>query len=348
MRYLDLIEQSLTEMVVRHKTDSTNHVYVVAHRDSIWLFDTEADGDNEDLIRDIGTRTGMVSTDLQGLIDETNDSRPDILLGMIYGKTLHIQRSHQFIEPQSSLLVKKTVAQLGLRGVSYNDSEFDGDDFEIEHHRSELLGRIPEVVYHGTNSRHIYSILRRGLVPVTGHGNWEHHKYDKVFLTANFGYACFHANRQASASKTTPIVIGTRLPERSRIQFDFDVAATFVDDPDVIARHGYTKGIEKSGPFTRGQAKAIAKFSPKTDFTRESGIFAYNGRVPASFFATFSIPSNNGDEFNALKINSDDNITLDDPRELMRAMEMIDNFGFYDPNYDPSEDEEEDESDWRS
>lgn len=328
--FLTILEATLTEMIVRHRSD--NGSLVIAHRDSLWILDR--DEDETEALEDIQARTGLKAETVDDLHDGA-DERPDVLVADIWNGELHIGSSRFGQNPTTSLLIKRVVQQLGLKGVGTRVVTDDGDDEELSFDRHELLGKIPEVVFHGTCSRHMRDILRTGLVPESGNRNWDKFKFARVFMTANFAEACFHANRTAKSHKGHPIVIATRIPDRSKIGLDFDVAAQFVTDLGAIDRHGYTTAMRH---VDRTKADEIAKFSPKTDYTREAGTFSYDGRVAASFFMAFTIAQEAGMALNPDRMK---NITLTDPKELVRAIEMLDDFGYYDPEADPDEDSDE-------
>lgn len=326
--FLSIVESTLTEMIVRHR--SAGGSLVVAHRGSIWVLDR--DEDESEALEDIATRTGLKADSVDDL-HELADERPDVLVADIWKDELFLGYSRFGQNPETSLLFKKVVQQLGLKGVRVSTVTSDGDDEEITFDRHELQGKIPELVFHGTCSIHIRAILRTGLVPESGNRNWEKFRFPRVFMTASFAEATFHANRTAKAHKGHPVVIATRIPDRSKIGFDFDVAARFVTDLGAIDRHGYTTAM---GHVDRASADEIAKFSPKTDYTREAGTFSYDGRVPASFFVSFTISSEAGVTLNPDRMK---NITLTDPKDLVRAIDMLDDLGYYDPDYMDDEDD---------
>lgn len=339
MRYRDLIEQTLNEMIVRHKTDASNPL-VIAFKDSIWIIDPN--GEDEAVLDDIRARTGLDGEDGHDMASNARETRPDILAGYIWGRDLALAGS-EMSSPQSSLLIKKVVQQLGLAGVTYNASGHDGDEVEIGLHRTELLGRIPEVVFHGTNTRFIRSILRTGLSPNSEGSNWKDQKlkFPKVFLTTKFDYACFHANSSAAKNNGIAVVIGTRIPDRDLIQLDYDVATQMVADPEVIKQHGYHNDIHKSSEWIRRGAEKVAQHSPKGDWSRETGIFSYTGRIPASFFVSLSLPKGSEDEAH-MSPDMHDNWVFTDRASFLTALEMIEDYGFYDPHYRPEDEEDED------
>lgn len=341
MRYAEL----LNEMLFRHREEGGN--LVIAHRDSIWLLAGFPDEPDEDVLTDIARHTGLgadaSSYNLDSFVDEIRDERPDILLGHLNGDTLSVETPTFALNPRSSLLIKKVAHALGVSRVEASEPEDDGDSVEVKHARSELVGRIPDVVYHGTNAGALRRLLRVGISPTHGEGNWsEVGKFvDRVFLTARFGEAAFHANRQARRHHTVPVIVATHLPDRSRIALDYDIGTNLYGAERISQERGYRAARDKLPTMSRDwaerRAQRIQTFSPKTDFTREMGTFAYRGRIPASQFVGIYLPA--GGEGAVVSGDPDNNLLITDRAELLRAISMIEDFGFYDPDYRPDEDE---------
>ena len=337
----------LNEMVVRTPRIDDNE-NLIAHRDSIWLVPSE-DIDPE-VMADIVQRTGLTAANtFYSLEEEGRDSRPDILFGYLDDDSLHIMANDDTgLNPITSLLIKKVVKQLGLRSVDQNQMDGDGSEYDQTTYRHEMLGRIPDIVFHGTNSRFMNEIRSKGLGP-NENANWERvgKFYDRVFFAARQQYAMFHANRSAEKGGI-PIIIATRLPDRNLIVPDFDVAGTYYGaEHKRTGAAGYTGTMKGSGHYAHAgnSVKMIGQHSPKTDFTRETGVFAYKGRVPASFFEYMIVPGSSE--------GSEDGSRLDQhavrvaPADFAKAIEMVEEYGFYDPHYDPNEWEEDDQDDER-
>lgn len=337
----------LNEMVVRTPRIDDNE-NLIAHRDSIWLVPSE-DIDPE-VMADIAERTGLTAANtFYSLEEEGRDSRPDILFGYLDDDSLHIMANDDTgLNPITSLLIKKVVKQLGLRSVDQNQMDGDGSEYDETTYRHEMQGRIPDIVFHGTNSRFMNEIRSKGLGP-NENANWARvgKFYDRVFFASRQQYAQFHANRTAEKGGV-PIIIATRLPDRNLIVPDFDVAGTYYGaEHKRTGAAGYTGTMKGSGHYAHSgeSIKMINKHSPKTDFTRESGVFAYRGRVPASFFEYMIVPGNSDGEDGA---RLDQHAVRVAPEDFAKAMDMIEIYGFYDPHYqDWDDDDEEDQDDDR-
>lgn len=332
----------LNEMVVRTPQGDDNP-NLIAHRDSIWLLPDRNEEIEPEIAEDIAARTGLPVRELFDDLYDEHDGRPDILFGRLYNDSLYVMHnSDTGYNPVTSLLIKKVVKQLGLSSVNQSHMGYAGDENEIETYRHELQGRIPDIVYHGTNTRFMREILSKGLGP-NENANWPRvgKFYDRVFLTARQEYAQFHAMRSAKKGGT-PIIIATRIPNRDLIVPDFDIAGTYYGaGHERTNAAGYTDTMRSSGHYAHvgPSLSDINKHSAKTDFTRETGVFAYKGRIPSSFFEYFIVP---GDSFEDNVIN--DHAVRVAPADIRRALELINEYGFYDPNWE--DEEEEDEDNW--
>lgn len=329
----------LNEMVLRTERTEDNE-NVIAHRDSIWLVPDE--DIPADVSEDIAARTGLEPSDTYANFQEQGyDGRPDVIFGVIDGETLYLtNRDDAGHNPVTSLLIKKVVHQLGLRKVetNYVDGEEEVDEIT---YKGEMLGRIPDVVYHGTASRYIGAILRQGIGP-NSNANWPKvgKFHDRVFLTARKGYAKFHANR-ALESGGIPIIVATRLPDRNLIDLDFDVAGTYYGSDHARTQSaGYSSSMKTTGHYAHAHTttQEIIKRNAGTDYTRESGVFAYKGRIPASFIQFYVVPGGaDGEKY------IDDHAVRVAPADILKALDMIEEYGFYDPDYEPEEQEDDED-----
>ena len=335
----------LNEMVVRHQDPGGE--YVLAHRDSIWVF---ADGGAipEPVLDDIEQRTGLEGNtfwDFQQL------ERPDVVTGSIHNNYFYRDGTDTMHpHPASSLILKKIVKHFDLEGVMFSETGVE-DSEENEVPRWEMEGKIPEIMFHGTNSMHLNEIARAGIAP-NHNANWPGvgKFYDRVFLTASLSYAMYHANRSATeASKhgeygVVPLVVATRLPDRNLIDADFDVAGTFYGpDHERTDKAGYTDAMGAADAYGNkwNPHHKVSKHSPKTDWTRETGVISYKGRIPASFFKHFVVPGSAEHE-NTLTMQEGQQI---DVSEIRKAVSVVQDFGYYDRYHDQFEDDEDQDDD---
>ncbi len=341
MRFSEILH----EMIVRAGTPQ-DHSTLVAFGPYIWLF-TPSENDRK-ILRDINKVTGAKLTSMNDVYD-LHDGRPDILIGTIHEGQLFIYGSEGHFAA-SSPLVRKVVQQLGLDGAQHSRMSYNADEWEDEISSYAMCGDIPEIVYHGTCTKYIKDILRTGLRP-TNNANWENvGKFRHlVFLTADANRASFHANRQADKLQSSPVVIATRIPDRALVTIDYDVAANFYGTSNKTKSTGYhstLRRIAKTDQWIAKQAKRIQKFNPKRDFTKVTGILAYRGRIPPTYFTEFfATLAEDGDEkFLKMSTNAAENgFSFSSRDEFLKALDMFEEHGFYDPYYEPEKDE-----DWNS
>lgn len=282
------LHQLLNEMIVRYRRKRGADLWVIAHRENIWVVDSQGD-EPEEVLTDIRERTGLTGETAEQMIEDAREERPDILIGNLYMGTLRIDNWVSIAQhPTASPLVAKVIRQLGLKAVVSRTPTPDRDDEDIRYAAKKVTGELPEVFYHGTNMKYLLPILRKGLMPTANH-NWAAmgvtNFRDKIFLTASFTDAREHAAGQARRLDSVPLVIATRIPDPSKITMDYDVANTFYGhaygDAD---KQGYSRSRNYG---TNPNTAEIQKYNAGTDFTRQIGIIAYQGRIPASFFQKF-------------------------------------------------------------
>ena len=327
-----LVAELLMEMIVRHQTPDGNEI--IAFQDSIWIL---GDRTPRRVLRDVKRHTGLRGDTAEDVMRDARENRPDVLAGYVNDNTLSVDGVVSIaLNPRSSLLIKKVVQQLGLDGVDAERMDPEGEEYSEPHTADDLEGRIPQIVYHGTTTEHVPAIMKIGIAP-NENSNWKDlGKFaDKVYLTASFQDAAFHANRGGG----TPIVIATRIPDRNKIVLDFDVGATMHGITPTMDREGYTASV-KQDRWDKKRVKTIGKYDKGTDYTREIGTFGYRGRIPSSFFTAFFVPD--GEDADA-KLSTNHAIEIKDKATLWRALEMIDEFGYYDPSYQWPEPDEDDD-----
>lgn len=311
MRY----HQIINEMIIRHQASSPD--ILIAFKDSIWMVDI--DDVDEQIINEICQKTGISNIgfiDFQE-VEEHFDERQDVLVARIYNGVLSINRYRQ-LNPVTSKLIKKVVAQTQF-SVS---KEYDDDELgEIDNNYYEFHGEIPSIAFHGTSAQNSYRILKYGLRS-NQKGNWQDlHFPDRVFLSSDVLYTFYHANRTAEKNNSVPVIFVFSIPDKSKIDQDYDVGVEFYgkDHPDLPE-------IYRS-PADRNKwsnSDEVQKHSPKTNFTRETGVFSYKGRIPASFIKSVIVAPDEGHigPENMLKLS---------PSEYIENMDDYSEFGIYDP-----------------
>jgi hypothetical protein len=347
--FINLVEQALVEMIIRYK--SPNPEYIVAFRDSIWLLD---DNTPETTYQQIEDMTGIEAHDIDS-IAEFRDVRPDVLL-TYYSDLPNIDGMTIALNPRTSILLKKVAHQLGLDGFTVN--RMHGEE-ESEQHvgKYEMEGAIPRKAYHGTSSVHIMQMLKQGLRPDTEHGNWIADRSnggmkftDRVFLASDPEFTYYHANSAAEKTGGEPVVIELTIPDPNLIDFDYDVAIGFKGSDSDDIHHTYrdtAAGQDKGFGLDDHLPKMVAKHSPTTNYTRETGVFSYRGRIPASQFKALILSSQEGALGETEIVRETD---------LNRFIDFFDEFTEFQMGYDPvafegqrlEREEEEDEDEGNS
>ncbi len=269
--------QFLIEMIVRGEA---NGEYVVAFKKNIWRFDKIIDPDIAEEISNTLKIDEEEWGDFYDLMDAL-EGRSDILLGTVdeHYKVLYLHGYGSFrFDPQSSILVKKVIKELGLSSVSYTSS--DDDERTVRKHN--IKGQIPRNVYHGTSTNYIQGLLRFGLVPNRKETNYEGISHpESVFFTSRTEEALHHAKHTANRVGGLPVVIELSVPNKNLIipDYDIDIGAGDTGCYDYICA--------KLRKNQRGNMEGDS-----LSLSREFGIYGYKGRVPASFFSSFYLPEN--------------------------------------------------------
>ena len=271
------VRSSLNEMIVRGDKDGN---YIVAFRKYIWRFD---DSPSEEVHSEMN-RVLKIDSDWDDFYDLTDDldSRSDVLLGTIDDNDslfLHSLGSFKF-DPQSSILVKKVVKELGLSSVSY------GTHDEDEEHVSKwaIKGEIPKRVYHGTSTNYIQSLMRFGLVPDKEETNYEGISHpEAVFFSSRKDEALMHAKHTARKVGGLPVVIELTVPDKNLIipDYDIDIGAGDTGCYDYIC----SKLRDNQSKYSEMEGDSLS-------LSREFGIYGYKGRIPASHFLAYYLPRN--------------------------------------------------------
>lgn len=294
---IDLIENTLMEMIIRHQ--SSDPKYIVAFQDSIWLLD---DNTPEQVYREIEQKTGIEADDISSLEDE-KENRPDVLLAY-YDDVPTLDGITIGLNPRTSLLLKKVAQQLNLDGFNIYRTHGEEESNQFVG-RYQSQGKIPRTAYHGTSTAHILKILRQGLRPDTDHGNWlagvEHIKVDmkfsdRIFIASDPEFTYYHANRAAELTGGRPVVIELTIPDMSKIDYDYDVATQFKNGHETLPdEYINTAAASRNSYGNNHLPDMIDRFTPKTNYTRETGVMSFRGRIPASFIEALLLPNAEGE-----------------------------------------------------
>lgn len=277
----------LDELFIRFKTPGTHDDYhLIAHRENIWLY-TADDRDNEQLVADIQQRAGLEGQDLDDLATEATE-RGDLITGVYHASKNEFwhQGDPSMIthNPAVSQYFKKLMQFLGVEEVT--GERLSGNDSEsVSTMQHDMHGKIPERMHHGTNTGAMPNILKVGLVPGEGEGNWDEVGQfgDVIFLTEDFYNAKFHAERQANTiNNVAPVILEVKVPDPTKIVPDFDVQSQTGGNMEKADELGYTGSQHYNAYHVRNRRDEIAKNNPGSDLSMISGIIAYQGRIPAN------------------------------------------------------------------
>ncbi len=319
--------QTLKEIFVKGDRDADA---ICAYREHLWMFD-EMDIP-EDIQVEILDALNLDNISSVSDLDELKDileskNKYDVLLGRIHTKIggrseLEIIPVHpSFVkDPQSSLTVKKVVKALKIDKVSYSGLD---DEYQDTPSR-EVSGEIPTVVYHGTTTKYLGSILKSGLSPGVSKTNYESVSHqDAVFFTSRLPEAAYHAEHAAMKNDGEPLVLIMRIPDKDKIIPDFDVDAHAEDEayPNIYKRQ------DKSGSI---KGKSMTH-------TKEFGLYGYRGRIPASFIDEFMVVPNFQDIAGKDTVKTSDFQTIN-KEQAKRYVYNKENFDI--PTWDEIDDEE--------
>jgi hypothetical protein len=265
-----LVEGMIDELHVQG--DIKTAEYLVANRGNVWLFPSEDvstvefDGNHFDSIYDV--------------IDWAEEDSSWIIGKITSDKLLYLMSTggSMVLDPQTSLNLKKIVNQLKLKGVSRSAA---GGEEEIDTKKSKMKGKVIDLGYHGTCSKYLRDILRTGLRPNEAPSNYPQvitHE-QLVFFSSRIDEAMYHATYTADKAlggkrQSIPIIIELTIPDKAKLVPDFDVAAKF----------GSSRNIDQD------EYDKLQKEKEPNQMSRETGIWGYKGRIPASFIKAVYVP----------------------------------------------------------
>lgn len=282
MRLIQFFETTrLDELFLRHRPleEVDDNVQVVAHRQNVWLFSYEEEGELEDEIYQMTGASGY----------EEARERPDIITGSFDGNTLWVDTSIETgMDPRVSTYIRKLAQFIGASNVTMSQrsgAELE-DDEEVELYMHEIGKGAPDMAFHGTHTGALPDIVRFGLDPQRGTGNWESEvgRFEMNFLTVRYDTAMFHAKGSAEKNNQAPVIIQVRIPDKNQVGPDYDVALATGLDPELGDKLGFTgsQGWANQMQWSGHQQKEVMARSGQKIW-QHSGIFSYRGRIPASF-----------------------------------------------------------------
>lgn len=218
--------------------------------------------------------------DFHEFIQAISESGPDIISGVWDPKEKRLTIYGYYIDPTSSLQVKKAAKALGAKIINFPHADYSGDyDTDTDYSIKKLKGKIPNIVYHGTAISELESILKYGLWPGKGSGKFIDQDIvheDHVFFAASFHTAIFYARNAVHNSPSkkwgdAPIILELKIPDFSKIAPDFDADGSSKPLGGLSYYNHYPFEVQPTHDL-----KAITA-------SLESGKWGYKGRIPAKF-----------------------------------------------------------------
>jgi hypothetical protein len=278
------LNKMLKELLVKGDKDADA---ICAYRQHLWIFDEQDIPQviaNEMLSALDFKRKNYKISDFDSLKDILDgEKKYDVLLGRINTKIggmkeLEIVPIHPSYtkDPESSLVIKKVVKALNIKKVSYMSG---GGDEEFVTSSRKVSGELPRIVYHGTTTKYLSSILSNGLSPGVSKTNYDKVSHpEAVFFTSRIAEAAYHAEHAAYKNDGEPLILVMRIPDKSKIIPDYDVD-THAEDTNFPH---ISKPEDHAGSF---KGKSMTH-------TKEFGLYGYRGRIPASFIDEYMVVAN--------------------------------------------------------
>lgn len=277
----------LTELILTDLTKGrTGRKYFIVYKGKLFLFDDDSKiasikrglrSHPEAHPEEKGRWNILNVDDANEFAIRVAELAPDILVGEWYPDTRGmVVWSEQEIIPQTSLNVKKAASQLGAVKITYRYFDYmaQGDSAEKDISVKKATGHVPNIVYHGTTSKHLKSILSYGLEPGVGKSKFasrEIYHPEHIFFVATFEGAMYYAENAVHASEKElhnwdnyPIIIEFEIPDTSLLVPDYDADVSTTSKP-------YFQRAREPREKTSMKASGVS---------REVGKWGYKGRIP--------------------------------------------------------------------
>ena len=323
-------ETQLNELFVKGDGD-----YVIAKGSNVWLIDDYPD---EEIAAEINKALEIEGEweevwDLKQLLDD--DMRSDVLFGEKERNDLNLYTIGSFkLDPQSSILVKKVVKQLGIKNVTQQSGAGEGDDTEYTS-KWAIEGEIPSTFYHGTSTAYLENIFKLGLKPGESKTNYDGIEHpDAVFFSSRFDEAQTHASHTVNKVGGDPVILELSAPNKNLL----------IPDYDIDVGSGDTGCYDYICQMLRNKQSLFSKMKGESfSLSKEFGIYGYSGRVPSKFITGYYILMNPEETGIDVNFASRDEYTEMTPEEAKTYVDTKNEFGYGSTEYPEFEDEEEEE-----
>jgi hypothetical protein len=307
----------LNEMIVVGKPASTK--YVIAF--DKWIYVLDPNEPNEEIFTKILSQLKLDQKDEHDNLINNFDFEDtytflsnvqtyigDVLIGQINGSDLYLYDYGSFkLDPKSSILVKKVIEQLKLKSASYVE-DIDSTTTTIK--KKKMIGKIPEVFYHGTSSNYFNAIMKIGLKPGEADSNYKAqgiYHYELIFFTSRIGEAMGHAQHTAKQKGGTAIILEFTVPDKNLIVADYDIER-LSDTTRYYADIDTRKSKHDASSYKKDPDKLSSEF----------GIYGYKGRIAPVFIKNVYVAQKPTDQIY--------NITTDfkkmKPKQLIRLIDQ--------------------------
>lgn len=311
----------LNEMMVVGKKPQDGD-YIIAFDKWIWAINDDMNINEqtriikqiiEQLKNDLGDEKTqdldrLLDSDAYDFVSELEEEISDVLVGLIEKRTLHLLNRYNQFDPKSSPLVKKVVNQLKLRTASYEE---DMDSTQKRISKNKMIGKIPDIGYHGTTTDYLERIMAIGLRPRESESNYKKrgiYHDDLVFFSTRIGEAMHHAVHTANVVGGVPVILEFTIPDKDLIIADYDIEKLTGSD-----RH-YT-GMGEPNKNSISYNKDPDKLS------RQFGIYGYKGNIKPVFIKKVYVSKEGKNVYN---IESD--FQKMNPKTALKYL----NYGYFD------------------
>lgn len=246
-----LSELILQELIVKDfRSENEKSHYVAAWKDKMFVFDSNTPTEELNTMlahfKDHPNSSHFSNISVENLFDNLRDQQ-DLVTGIWYPKDRYLSVSTISISPTTSRVLRDVARQLKVKKVGAMTDDSDGDGY-AEYPIKKLLGKLPDILYHGTSTVYIESILKHGLLTRQESGadtNWKGFEHENViFFSADKENAYFQGTQTAMEQGGFPIFLEVRIPFKSLIIPDADAdPQRTVDDyahlePDRYSKYG--------------------------------------------------------------------------------------------------------------
>jgi hypothetical protein len=251
------------------ENNASQPTWVVA--DAINIFTYNPDKEFEPVGERLRCLFGISPTSHLDLTQRVKDRRPDLLIGAIdqSKNKLIILGGTLALEPHSSSIIRSVTIALGLVSCQKTLIVEEVPLYTWEISVSDMIGGVPDKLYHGTSDKYLSEIRRKGLITFAG-SNWDILPSGHVHLAAAPQVAAMHAANTQGRIGGRPIVVACRRPNHLL--------------PDWDVRRGLVRAVEI--PSHDGRSLA-----------REVGLFASPNPIPADTIIEIKEPQERGGDY---------------------------------------------------